>query len=93
MWPIRNIVKIYQAITAVNHCFTYQLGVSGNNDPFDPIGQTAEKRVRQMVGTWAEFGLIAPIPFGNALVRLVILIDLSTLTVLLYGYTDRRKQT
>jgi hypothetical protein len=34
-----------------------------------------------MVGTWAEFGLIAPMAFGNALVRLVILIGLRTLTV------------
>jgi hypothetical protein len=34
------------------------------------------------VGTWAEFGLIAPIAFGNALVRLVILIGLRTSTVL-----------
>ena len=45
----------------------------GSDDRFDPIGQTAEKRVRQMVGALAEFGLITPIAFGNALVRLVIL--------------------
>jgi hypothetical protein len=34
------------------------------------------------VTTWAEFGLIAPITFANAMVRLVILICLRTLTVL-----------
>jgi hypothetical protein len=42
-----------------------------------------------MVGTWAEFGLIAPIAFGNASVRLVILIGLRTLTVLfLFRFTQ-----
>jgi hypothetical protein len=41
----------------------------------NPFGKWSER-------TWAGFGLIAPIAFGNALLRLVILIGLRTLTVL-----------
>ena len=38
--------------------------------------QTAEKKtVRKLVGTWAEFGLIAPVAFGNESVRFAV--DLS----------------
>jgi hypothetical protein len=37
-----------------------------------------------MVETWAEFGLIASKAFGNALVRLAILISLRTLMIVLF---------
>ena len=56
--------------------------VFGNTDQFDPIGQTAEKRVRKLIGAWAEFGLIAPVAFGNVSVRSIILIRLRAPIVL-----------
>jgi hypothetical protein len=73
-------------VSETDSCSTISevVGVFGNHIQFDPIGQTAEKRV----GKWAEFGLIAPIAFGNTLDRLVSLIGLRTLTVLfLYRLT------
>jgi hypothetical protein len=54
-------------------------GAFGNDDRFDLTGQTAEKRVRKMVGACVESGPIASVTFGNALFRVVILIGLQTL--------------
>jgi hypothetical protein len=46
-----------------------------------------------MVGTLAEFGLIAPIAFGNALIRLVNLIGIGTLTVLFFISIEVNKRS
>jgi hypothetical protein len=45
-----------------------------------------------MVGTWAESGSIAPVTFGYAMARLVILIGLRTL-ISFFSTRDWRKQT
>jgi hypothetical protein len=55
------------------------MGAFGN-DRLELIGQTAENRVQKMVETWAESGPIAPVTFGIALVRFVILIGYRTMT-------------
>jgi hypothetical protein len=56
------------------------MNVSGNDNRFKLTGQTAENRIQKMVGTWTLSGPIAPIMFGNALIRLIILNSLPTLT-------------